>query len=136
MQACISRVRLDLLEKRFSTTPVQGAISYGDVVRIADGTRYHLRSAHQILSALFPDQQQFLSGLDQILERLEFGLPSKALSLTKLSVPLTRGQYLALANSGIFTAADINALSEERLRAFVGPIAAAQLRPSPPGGSA
>ena len=48
--------RVDELERRYSTTPYQGAISYGDIIRIADGARFHLRSAHQILSTLFPDQ--------------------------------------------------------------------------------
>jgi hypothetical protein len=43
-----------------------------------------LRSAHQILATLFPDQPDFLKGLDEILQRLEFGLPSTALPLTKV----------------------------------------------------
>ena len=37
---------VDELERRFSTTPFGGAISYGDIVRIADGARFHMRSAH------------------------------------------------------------------------------------------
>jgi len=53
---------IDVLEKRFSTTPFGGAIGYGNIIGIADGTRFHLRSAHQILSALFPDQPEFLKG--------------------------------------------------------------------------
>jgi helicase len=50
---------VDVLEKRFSTTSFQGAVGYGDIIRIADGARFHLRSAHQILSTLFPDQPAF-----------------------------------------------------------------------------
>ena len=120
---------VDVLERRYSTTPFQGAIGYGDIMRIADGTRFHLRSAHQILSTLFPDQPDFLKGLDEILQRLEFGLPSGALPLTHLSVPLTRGQYLALANAGITTSEGVNSLTDERLRDCVGAAGAARLRP-------
>ncbi|WP_298193848.1 DEAD/DEAH box helicase [Metallibacterium sp.] len=119
---------VDVLEKRFSTTPFGGAIGYGNIIGIADGTRFHLRSAHQILSTLFPDQPEFLTGLDEILQRLEFGLPSAVLPLVKLPVRLTRGQYLALANAGAGTPDGVNALSDERLRDCVGTVAAAQLR--------
>lgn len=91
----------------------------------ADGTT----SAHQILSTLFTDQPNFLKGLDDILQRLEFGLPAKALPLTKLPVPLTRGQYLALVNVGASTPDDVNALSDERLRECVGAAVATQMRP-------
>jgi len=120
---------VDVLEKRFSTTPFGGTIGYGNIIGIADGTRFHLRSAHQILSTLFPDQPEFLKGLDEILQRLEFGLPSAALPLTKLPVRLTRGQYLALANAGAGTPEGVNALSDERLRDCVGSATALQLRP-------
>ncbi|MDO8769397.1 MAG: hypothetical protein Q7K57_11975 [Burkholderiaceae bacterium] len=119
---------VDVLEKRFSTTPFGGAIGYGNIIGIADGTRFHLRSAHQILSTLFPDQPEFLKGLDEILQRLEFGLPSAALPLVKVPVRLTRGQYLALANAGAGTPEGVNALSDERLRDCVGAVVAAQLR--------
>ena len=54
---------------------------YGNIIGIADAARVHLRSAHQILSTLLPEQPEFLSGLDKILQRLEFGLPSAALPL-------------------------------------------------------
>ncbi|WP_246881450.1 helicase-related protein [Acidovorax sp. JG5] len=120
---------VDVLEKRFSTTPFGGAIGYGNIIGIADGTRFHLRSAHQILSTLFPDQPEFLKGLDEILQRLEFGLPSAALPLVKVPVRLTRGQYLALANAGAGTPEGVNALSDERLRDCVGAAATALLRP-------
>jgi helicase len=45
----IDGVPVDEIERRYTTTPFQGAVSYGDVARIADGARFHLRSAHQIL---------------------------------------------------------------------------------------
>jgi hypothetical protein len=64
----------------------------------ATRTRFHLRSAHQILSTPLPDQPGFLH---EILRRLDFGLPAAVLPLTQLQVPLTRGQCLALAAVGL-----------------------------------
>lgn len=118
---------VDVLEKRFSK-PFGGTIRYGDISRIADATRFHLRSAHQILSALFPDQPEFLQGLDGILQRLEFGLPSAALPLTKLPARLTRGQCLALLAAGVRTSDELARLSHERLRECVGERTAMRLR--------
>jgi helicase len=121
---------VDVLEKRYSTTPFQGAVGYGDIIRIADGTRYHLRSAHQILSTLFPEQPDFLKDLDEVLQRLELGLPSSALPLLKLPVSLTRGQYLALMNIGVATPEGVHALGDKRLQDCIGAVAASLLRQS------
>lgn len=120
---------VDVLEKRFSTTPFGGAVGYGNIIGIADATRFHLRSTHQILSALFPDQPTFLAGLDEVLQRLEFGLPAGALPLTNLPLALTRGQYLGLFNARCLTLEAVNDLSGERLEACIGPISASLLRP-------
>lgn len=111
---------IDILEKRYSTNPFQGIVSYGDIMRIVDATRFHLRSAHQILTVLFPDFPEFLTSVDDILQRLEFGLPSNALALTKLPISLTRGQYLALTNAGCSVPDDVAGLSFECLRDCVG----------------
>ena len=119
---------VDELEEHYSTTPYQGAISYGDIIRIADGARFHLRSAHQILSTLFPDQPMFLSGLDKVLHRLEFGLPEAALGLTDISLPLTRGQYLGLFASGCASADDAKNLTLETLAECIGADGASLLR--------
>jgi len=108
------------IERRYTTTPFQGATSYGDIIRIVDGTRFYLRSAHQILTALFPQNAQFLSPLDEILIRLEFGLPAAALNLTRLPVQVTRGQQLALYNAGYLTPENVFALSKEQLQEFIG----------------
>jgi replicative superfamily II helicase len=121
---------VDVLEKRYSTTPFGGAIGYGNIIGIADATRFHLRSAHQILGTLFPDQPDFLKGLDEILQRLEFGLPSAALPLTKISVRLTRGECLALLSIGVRDADDLKNLDDDRMRHCVGPGTAALLRPT------
>lgn len=124
----IEGTAVDVVEKRYSTTPFGGAIGYGNIVGIADSTRFHMRSAHQIVSTLLPDQPEFLQALDEILQRLEFGLPSAALSLTKLRLPLNRGQYLALAAAGVHDAEKLDALDDNALRDYVGAATAALLR--------
>jgi helicase len=125
----IEGVPVEEIERRYSK-PFGGAISYGNITGIAEATRFHLRSAYQILAALFPDRPEFLQGVDEILGRLEFGLPLAVLPLARLSVPLTRGQCLALWDAGVGTLDALNALSGERLRDCVGPLTAAQLRPT------
>ncbi|MDO9178707.1 MAG: DEAD/DEAH box helicase [Agitococcus sp.] len=125
----IEGAAVDVLEKRYSTTPFGGAIGYGNIIGIADATRFHLRSAHQIVSTLLPDRPEFLQSLDEILQRLEFGLPSVALPLTKLRVPLVRGQYLALATAGVCDADALNGLDDESLCNCVGAATAVLLRP-------
>jgi replicative superfamily II helicase len=119
---------VDELEKRYSATPFQGAVGYGDISRIAEGTRFHLRSAHQILSALFPDQPEFLQALDELLQRLEFGLPLATLPLLALPSALSRGQYLALAAAGCATVDDVKNLNPEVLVECVGEVTATSLR--------
>ena len=124
----IEGTSVDDLECHYSTTPFQGAVGYGDIIRIADGARFHLRSAHQILSALFPDQPAFLTALDELLRRLEFGLPAAALRLTELPIALSRGQYLGLFAAGADTGAAAKALDRETLTRAVGAVAAAAIR--------
>jgi hypothetical protein len=121
---------VDMMEQRYSTTSFSGAIGYGNIIGIADATRFYLRSAHQILSTLMPHQPEFLKGLDEILQRLEFGLPSAGLPLAKLSVRLTRGQCLALLAAGVSNFDELNAVSDDRLIDCVGTATAALLRPS------
>jgi replicative superfamily II helicase len=111
---------IESLERRYSPTPFQGTIQYGDIVRIAEGTRLHLRSAQQILAAVFPENSDFLTAIDEILLRLEFGLPSNAIQLTKLDVPLIRGQYLTLSRNGCKTVQDVRTLSKKQLEEYLG----------------
>jgi helicase len=125
----IEGTAVEVLEKRYSTTPFGGAIGYGNIIGIADATRFHLRSAHQIVSTLLPDRPEFLQALDEILQQLELGLPTSVLPLTKLPVPITRGQYLALAAAGVRDAEALDALDDGSLLDCVGAVAAALLRP-------
>lgn len=117
------------IERTFTTNLFQGSITYGDITRITESTRFHLRSAHQILSALFPEHAAFLMALDEVLQRLEFGLPAAALPLLHLPVTLTRGQCLALHRAGVLNLQAVSALSDEQLMACVGSSTKIQLMP-------
>jgi hypothetical protein len=81
-------------------------------------------SAHQILSALFPDQPAFLEAFDELLGRLEFGLRKGALKLINLRVALSRGQYLGLFAAGAGTVDVAHALDQDTLVRRVGSDAA------------
>lgn len=124
----IEGASIDALEKKFSTNPYAGTVGYGNIIGIADATRFHLRSTHQILSVLFPDQPTFLTGLDEVLQRLEFGLPVDVLPLTKLPLVLTRGQYLSLYHAGCVAAETVYDLSDDQLEACLGQTSAALLK--------
>lgn len=123
----IKGTSIDILEKYYTLNPFQGVVNYGDIIRIADGARFHLRSVHQILNALIPDKPDFLEGLDTILKQLEFGIPSDALLLLQLPISLTRGQYLALYNAGCTKPEHVYDLTEEILSEHVGPVNVMQL---------
>jgi hypothetical protein len=118
---------IESLEKSY-TVNLFNAVSYGDVIRIAEATRFHLRSVHQILSTLLMEHPDFLTNLDTILKRLEFGLPEATMALTELPTPLTRGQYLALWQAGCSTCEEVVQLSDEQLIACVGPTTAQALK--------
>lgn len=116
----VGGVPADEIERRFTPNPYQGVVSYGDITRIAENARFHLRSGHQILSALFPGQPDFLLAFDALLRRLEFGLPEEALGLMELPVALSRGQYLALHAAGARTVDVVLSLSQDAIERCVG----------------
>lgn len=129
----IEGIPVDVMEHHYTTNPYQGSISYGDIASIAETTRFHLRSAHRILVALFPEQPAFLAEIDELLTRLEAGLPTRALPL--LSLPLSRGQYLALVEAGVLDIEAVRAMLDADLSARVGATSAVRLKTAlQPGG--
>jgi helicase len=126
----IEGVPVDVMERHYTTNPYQGTISYGDITSIAETTRFHLRSAHRILAALFPEYPDFLTAIAELLIRLETGLPVRALPLLSLPVSLSRGQYLALVEAGVLGIEGVSAMSEADLSVCVGTASATQLKTS------
>ncbi|MGH8503991.1 MAG: DEAD/DEAH box helicase [Gammaproteobacteria bacterium] len=111
---------IDELERTYSTTPFQGSISHGDVRRIADSTRFHLRSAYQIAAIMYPGEGPPEDRMEALLRQLEVGIPADALPLLELPVALTRGEYLSFYQGGIRTPDDLWQRSEPELAAVVG----------------
>lgn len=123
----VDGVAVDAIEQRYSPNPYQGSISYGDVIAIADTTRFHLRSARRIVSALFPEAADMADAIDRLLLRLEFGLPEEGLELLDTPVELSRGQLLALLARGVRTVEQAMAMSDDDLIASIGEEDALQL---------
>lgn len=88
------------IEQKFSV-PFGGQIQAGDISRFADSTRFHLRSAHQILSALLGMTAEHEAAFEGIALRLEFGAPVELVPLMKARLGLTRGEALALSSYGL-----------------------------------
>jgi helicase len=115
------------IEKRYSPNPFQGNVSYGDIIRAAELTRFNLRSAHQIISILLVENQNLLEDLDKLLLQLEFGCPDDALNLLKLPIPLTRGELLALRGAGLISVDAVRNSTSERLTLVLGKATAERL---------
>jgi hypothetical protein len=90
------------LERTYTNSPNApfSAMSYGDVRRIAEATRYHFRSVVPIMQALHPDLLLDDEAVTTMSARLEFGLPDAALPMLKVPT-LTRGEILLFMQHGI-----------------------------------
>jgi len=131
----IEGVGVEEIEKRYTENPFQGVVNYGDIIRITDATRFHLRSAHQIIAALVVDNSDWLARADTITTRLDIGLPEAALQLLELPIRLTRGQYLALHRTGLARASDVLSLTMTELARHIGDSSATLLAPKRAAGS-
>lgn len=125
----IDGVAIEEIERRYTANPFQGVVNYGDIMRIAENTRFHLRSAQQIIAALVVDKPEWLKAIDQLINRLEFGLPIAALPLAALPVRLTRGQRLSLHRVGLNDLREIATLRVTELTTHLGEQDAARLAP-------
>jgi helicase len=88
------------IEQKYSV-PFGGQIQSGDILKFADGTRFHLHSAHQVLSALLAMDQTKEEEFESVLTQLEFGVPSDLAPMMSRPFALTRGECLALATRGV-----------------------------------
>jgi len=122
----VDGVPVDEIERTYTVNPFN-KIEYGNVRSFADNTRFFLRSAASIAGVMFPGG---LQDLDDMLKRLEVGLPSDALGLLGIKLPLTRGEYLALYNEGIRLPEDLERVPNDRLKVLLGERRAEAVRPS------
>ncbi|HEY0466672.1 MAG TPA: DEAD/DEAH box helicase, partial [Polyangiaceae bacterium] len=116
----ISGVPAEAIEREFTTNPFQGVVGLGDVVKFADATRFHLRSAHQIAALLFIDTAAPAAAVDQMLRRLQLGIQEDVLPLLELPFSLTRGELLVLRAAGVRTVEAFWSLAEAKRDRILG----------------
>lgn len=117
---------IEQIEQKYSAN-AYSHVGYGDVRNIADATRFHMRSARQIVSLLVSASVDFEEQVDNLLVQLELGIPREALALAELPISLERSQYLLLLSAGVTTHAQLWACDRESLKGIVGEAAAERL---------
>ena len=107
------------IEGKFSM-PFGGQVQSGDINRFADATRFHLRSAHQILSALLSMSAEQEIEFEKVERQLEFGVPHDLVAFMQAPLLLSRGEALALANAGMRSRQALGKMDDAGLRAVLG----------------
>jgi len=102
------------------SVPFGGQVQSGDIIRFADGTRFHLRSARQILSALLTMTSEQEAEFDMIGRQLEFGVPAALVPLVEAPLMLSRGEALALGNAGVRSREALARIGSSALVAILG----------------
>jgi helicase len=96
------------------------AVGKGNVLGFAEATRFHLRSAANIVEALLIQNGPSGDDIENVLLQLEFGLPLDHLDLLNVGVPLTRGECLTLGQNGVKTAESLWETAPSQLQAWLG----------------
>jgi helicase len=115
------------IERKYSV-PFGGQIQNGDILRYADGTRFHIQSAHQILSALLAMDPVKEQEFETVISQLEFGVTAELVVFMRAPFLLSRGECLALADRGIRSPLDLAAAQAELLTEILGTSRAKQLQ--------
>lgn len=111
---------VETIEESYTTNPYRGKIGYGDIRKVADATRFHLRSAFQIINIMFLGQGLEESTMEILLKQLEIGIPADCVELLSLPIQLERGEYLALYQAGIKTPDTLWGLPQDSLTQILG----------------
>lgn len=123
----VTGVPIDKIEQTYSYTPYSGAVHSGDIRRIADNTRFHLRSAFQIALVITPQNLCGEDDFDRLLKQLEVGLPADSVKLLEIPLSLTRGEYLSLRQNGIHSPSHLWENSSQQINDLLGNVRADQL---------
>lgn len=128
-------VPIETIEQQYSANPYFSRIGHGDIRKFADNTRFHLRSAAEIVALVYirdaPDEQE----IEVLLRQLEIGLPTDGLDLLSLPVSLSRGECLALYNAGMKTAQSVWASEPATIQGILGQLRAQMLLALRPNGT-
>jgi replicative superfamily II helicase len=110
------------IEDKYTINPYSGDIGAGEIRRFADNTRFNLQSAFDIANLLLLGKGPNEEEVDQLVKRLEVGLPESALGLLNLPARLTRGEYLELHSAGYTEAEEVLNTSPEELRNHINSV--------------
>ncbi len=113
---------LDQIEQRHSANPYQGTIGAGNIRGFSDVTRLYLRAANEIAGIVLLGKGPDAIEVDDLLKRLELGIPYEALPLVELPVPLLRGEYLRLNHAGYVDPEVVLGLREVEIAQYLTPI--------------
>lgn len=121
----VSGEPIESIEDRYSANPFS-AVGFGDIQGIAGATRYNLRAVFDIGCLVQPALAA--CPVDDMLVRLEYGVPSDCLALVRgVKHRWTRNELLALRDAGVGSSAALWAKSDAQLRTIVGASAGSRL---------
>lgn len=123
----VNGIEIAEIEAYFSPTTRAGVIRYGHITGFANLTRYHLRSAAEILQVLVMDANFDAERLDQLLIQLEEGLSPAMLELLELPVELSRGEVLDLYRQGLSSPNKLETFDKDMLVSILSQEKATQL---------
>jgi len=109
---------IQAIEERFSKNAF-ATLTFGSIVGYADGTRFWLGSASDILPLVMTGRGPDASQIDTLLRQLELGIPADALRLAQLPLQLSRGEYLRLYHGGIKDPEQLWKTPREQLEALL-----------------
>jgi helicase len=111
---------IEAIENKYSKNLYFSRIEYGNIIGIADATRFYLRPAYEIAAILIIQNGISEESIEQILKQLEVGLPADALGLLSLPIPLNRGEYLELFQTGINNPNELWLLDDDNIQNILG----------------
>lgn len=114
----IAGVPVNEIEGRYSSN-LFVRVGHGDIRGYADGSRFLLESALRI-GAIVLERAMDEEASALLLARLDLGLPAKALPLSAIGFPLTRGEILALFRANHLDREAVAALTAEAVIALIG----------------
>jgi hypothetical protein len=126
LKAWIAGTPLEAIERIATANPFN-EVRAGTIRGLADTTRFHLRAAHKIATALLLTDGPGEDEIDALLRRLEVGLPEDVLDLLRLPVALSRGEYLALRDAGVRNRQSLWAQPEAILSSILAKASLAEL---------
>jgi helicase len=118
----VNGASIETIEENYSAN-MYSRLGFGDIQGIADATRYNLRAVFDIGCLVQPALAS--CPVDDMLVRLEYGVPDECLPLIKgVAHRWTRTELLALLAAGVSSAEALWSRSDDELAEIIGGTAA------------